>query len=518
MRRLLRCSVLSIVLGWLLVFGLAVRATAAEPAPGSFTGRGFDACTAPSSAAMDAWLDSPYRAVGIYIGGTNRACSQPQLTAAWVSHQQSRGWRLLPIYLGLQAPCTTSNKKHLIDPAQAAAQGRAEADAAVAAAGALGLPAKSTLIFDMEAYAANSSACTATVLTFLGAWTARMHDRGYFSAVYGSLGSTVRDLVNDYGSTSRPRPDYLYFARYDGVAGVGNPAIPDNYWSGHRRIHQYRGGHDETYGGVTINIDNDYVDVRPLPAPTFNDFTGNGWTDLLARESGSGDVYLYPGNGTNLGSRTKIAGQWTDAYAITRFGDFDADGRDDLIARTNTSGELWLYPGTGTGLAARIRLATDWNSRWETTAVGDLNSDGHPDLVARDQSTGYLHLYPGRGRSLAARVSLGPDWNTMSELTGIGDLTGDGRPDLLARHTGSGTLYLYPGNGVGLGPRLSLGAGWSNYRSLVGVGDFDRNGYPDLMAVGASSGNLYLFPGKKGGLQTRIILSSGGWSARTPLF
>ena len=36
--------------------------------------------------------------------------------------------------------------------------------------------------------------------------------------------------------------------------------MPSNAWTQHQRIHQYRGGHDETYGGVTINIDNNYVD------------------------------------------------------------------------------------------------------------------------------------------------------------------------------------------------------------------------------------------------------------------
>jgi Domain of unknown function (DUF1906) len=75
---------------------LAGRVTAAAAvAPGTYTGRGFDACTAPSSAAMQAWLASPYRAVGVYIGGVNRACTQPNLTAAWVSAQQAAGWHLI---------------------------------------------------------------------------------------------------------------------------------------------------------------------------------------------------------------------------------------------------------------------------------------------------------------------------------------------------------------------------------------------------------------------------------------
>ena len=69
-----------------------------------FTGQGFDACTAPSAATMQTWLRlSPYRAVGIYIGGSDRACAQPSLTASWVSQQQAAGWHFIPIYVGPQA-------------------------------------------------------------------------------------------------------------------------------------------------------------------------------------------------------------------------------------------------------------------------------------------------------------------------------------------------------------------------------------------------------------------------------
>ncbi|MFC4785946.1 glycoside hydrolase domain-containing protein [Nocardioides sp. MAHUQ-72] len=492
----------------------ATAATAAEGEPGTFTGEAFDACSAPASSTMDAWLASPYRAIGVYVGGVNRACAQPQLTATWVAHQQAAGWHLLPIYLGLQAPCTTSNKKYLIDPTQPRSQGRAEATAAVAAADGLGLPPGSTLFFDMEAYRTGDASCSTAVLRFLGAWTSRLHDLGYFSGVYSSLGSGVADLVQDYESTTRPHPDYLWFARYDENAGTDNDTIPDSYWSPHRRLHQYRGGHDETYGGVTINIDNDYVDVRPLPGPRFGDFTGNGWGDLLARDRATGTLHLYAGNGTNLEPRTSLGvGRFGSA---TRYGDFDRDGHEDVIARDGTTGYLWLYPGTGTGLGPRVRLGTGWDAMREITAVGDLDGDGFADLLAVSKASGHLFFYPGRGNGLGPRTRLGAGWNAMSELTGIGDLTGDGRRDLLARGTATGTLYLYPGKGVGFGPRTSLGTGWSGLRGLVGVGNFDRRGAPDLMAVDASTGDLYLYPGRTGGLRPRVRLS-GGWSDRGPL-
>ena len=496
---------------------LAPLPAAAAPAPVTYTGLGFDTCTAPSSAAMDAWLASPYRAVGVYVGGSNRGCTQPNLTAAWVTHQQANGWHLLPIYFGLQAPCTTSTKPNLIDATRSATQGRTEADSAVTAASALGLGPGSTLIFDMEAYQTGNTACRTAVLSFLGAWTSRLHDRGYFSAVYSSLASGVADLVADYNSTTRPHPDYLYFARYDGVATTDNPAIPATYWTPNRRMHQYAGSHNETYGGVTINIDNDYIDVKPLPAPTSGDFTGNGWSDLMARNTSDGHLYLLAGNGTTVESRVSIGTGWTNYSAITRFGDFTRDGHEDVIARDSSTGYLWLYPGTGSGLTTRTRIGTSWNNMRELTAVGDLNGDGFPDLLAVQKSTGYLFFYAGHGTSLSTAVKIGTSWNTMGELTGVGDLDGDGHPDMVARKDATGVLYFYRSTGAAFAPAVQIGTGWNTMRTFAGVGDFTRDGHPDMMTIQASTSRLYLYPGKTGGFGTGIPLATG-WSSYSPLF
>src|ERR1700744_976676 len=64
--------------------------SAASPATPAevFSGLGFDACSAPSESTLAAWgTASPYGAVGVYIGGVNRACSQTNLTATWVSDE-----------------------------------------------------------------------------------------------------------------------------------------------------------------------------------------------------------------------------------------------------------------------------------------------------------------------------------------------------------------------------------------------------------------------------------------------
>jgi hypothetical protein len=230
------------------------------PAAGGeeYTGLGFDACAAPSSRAMAAWEDSPYRAVGVYIGGLNRACSQPNLTEDWVSEQVAGGWHLIPTYVGLQAPTSACTSCAKLSPGLASAQGVAAARDAVADAQAIGMGPGSPIYFDMEAYTRTTSATRAT-LTFLGAWTDQIHALGYTSGVYSSSASGIADLADQVGE-EYSLPDDLWFANWNGNRNALDPYIPATAWTAHQRIHQYRGGHDETWGGTTINIDNNFVE------------------------------------------------------------------------------------------------------------------------------------------------------------------------------------------------------------------------------------------------------------------
>jgi hypothetical protein len=241
------------------------RATAS--AGGSvFTGLGFDACTAPSSRSMAAWEDSPYRAVGVYIGGINRACSQPNLTAEWVAAQTEAGWHLIPTYVGLQAPTSACSSCAKLTSSQATAQGVAAAVDAVEEAGAVAMGPGSPIYFDMESYSQTSSA-TAATLAFLEAWTEKLHTLGYVSGVYSSSASGIEDLAGQVGS-GYVLPDDLWIANWNGQQNTADPVVPASAWTPHRRIHQYRGGHNESYGGIAINIDNNYVDGETVGSAT----------------------------------------------------------------------------------------------------------------------------------------------------------------------------------------------------------------------------------------------------------
>jgi hypothetical protein len=354
----------------------------------------------------------------------------------------------------------------------------------------------------------------------MNAWSATLHHYNYYSGYYSSMGSGGADQVAHYSATAYVRPDYIDYARWDGVATTTDVAVPSADWPGRRRMKQYSGGHTETYGGVTINIDDDYVDFAPLPSATMADYNRDGWSDLAARTKSNGDLYDYPGNGAYAsdGYKFKIAGGLSSMNAIVRIGDLNRDGYPDFVMRT-TSGSLYFYPGKSNGtLGTRRLLSTGFAKMREITAIGDLTKDGYPDLIAAQTSNHALYLYPGAaGDKLGPRKLIGSSgWQTMSELAGVGDFTKDGYPDLITKQTTTGNLYLYPGKKGTIGTGKVLATGFSGMRDLVGVGDFDRDGHTDLAAVLSSSGYLELYRGTGGALLPGVRLATG-YGGRTSL-
>jgi hypothetical protein len=239
-------------------------ATPAAPPP-AYT-KGFDACAAPSLTAMGKWKSSsPYDTVGVYLGGSNRACAQPNLTSSWVSGAWSQGWKLLPIWVGPQASCTTLSGTTKISPDGATAffQGVNEAQAAADAAQKLGLGWMTPIYYDMEGYP-RGGACTNAVQSFADGWVRQLTARGLRGGMYSSLCSGILDMAAATKDTRKVPLNAIWIAAWNNapqIYGFGSPcALSDTLWNDHQRVHQYQGGHNESYGGVTINIDSNAVD------------------------------------------------------------------------------------------------------------------------------------------------------------------------------------------------------------------------------------------------------------------
>ncbi|MFF9109646.1 MULTISPECIES: glycoside hydrolase domain-containing protein [unclassified Streptomyces] len=236
-------------------------AATAWPAQKTFTGRAFDTCTAPSLSAMKAWrADGYYGGAAVYIGGKNRGCNQPNLTASWVKSVNAQGWKLIPLYVGAQPPCQTSRNPERLTAATAASLGASDAKDAVAKAAALGMKAGSAIYLDMEPYTITDKSCNDAVLTYVRSFTKGLRAKTYRAGFYGFSSSSAKAIATATNKTDLP--GNLWYALWD----KKETTTADWPWgagqfTNHSRGHQYQVNSKETRRGYTLTVDRDAWDA-----------------------------------------------------------------------------------------------------------------------------------------------------------------------------------------------------------------------------------------------------------------
>ncbi|GAB2892588.1 FG-GAP-like repeat-containing protein [Neomicrococcus lactis] len=244
------------------------------------------------------------------------------------------------------------------------------------------------------------------------------------------------------------------------------------------------------------------------------DFDSTKTNDIIARTPATGELWRYPGTGTgSVTARVKVGTGWNGMGLVTSAGDFNGDGIPDVIARANASGELFMYPGNGSGgWKPRVKIGTGWSAINLLSGGADLTGDGNIDIVAR-HSQGQLYVYPGNGKGgFGTRILAGTGWGGMKDIVSTGDFSGDGRADIVAIRKSDGLMFRYNGVGNGkLASGVQIGSGWSTMTELFSPGDFNGDRRADLLAR-RSTGELYFYPGNGTGSVGARTLVSTGWN------
>jgi hypothetical protein len=440
-----------------------------------YAGAGFDACTAPSEGAMNAWrANSPYDAIGIYFGGSDRGCGQANLNSRWMQDEAANGWHFIPIYVGIQATEISSPNSQAV----------ASANDAVSAALSIGLPQGTPLYYDMEAYAPGSRG---NVLAFLAAWTRQIQLRGYLSGVYSSGASGITDLVGQAG-TGYPEPDVIWDAHANGVASTDDSYLPAGDWALHQRIHQYSLGHNETYGGVTINIDQDYLDVGPsntgpLYYDTANAQGDQGWNQITgANGAGEFDASRIAVAGMHDGDTRMVAyGNDHNMYQNIQFANGTWQGWQLVQGASGASS----FQGSALGIAATP------NGDAQIVAIGNDGNIWHDVWAAGNTWSGWGEVLGvgSAGSFQATSVAIAGMPNNDAQIVAVGN---------------DGSLY----HNIRLANKNWLG--WGQVQGAGGAGTFSAstvaisgmpNGDAQVIAVG-NDGFIY---------DTVRYAASGNW-------
>lgn len=433
--------------------------------------RGFDMCNAPTAAQMQTWWNfSPMYDMNIYMSGRNRACSaQPNLSAAWVDQVTAMGWGLIPTVVGYQSPCTasTTTAKLSYDVATAETQGRGEADIAVTAAGNLGLTAGSILYYDMERYdppTPDTLGCRAATVAFLKGWTDRIKELGYKSGVYGSPKNAQEDWV---GLPPASKMDAIWMARWDNVTSVWTyvsfPSFPTTEWANHQRIKQWQAPHDETWGGVTFNIDGDNSDGPVAGVAILKnrnaDFDGDGRSDVSVFRPSDGVWYVLSSvDGTFKGIAFGVA---ADVIAP---GDYDGDGRTDYCVFRPASGVWHMLTKAGHYSARQFGVTGD------IPVPADYNGDGKTDIAVFRPSDGVWYIANSDSQGTYTFIQFGQ----AGDKPVPGDYDGDGRTDIAVYRPSNGTWYI-----LRMSDLSYYAVNFGLAADLPAQGDYDGDGKTD---------------------------------------
>jgi photosystem II stability/assembly factor-like uncharacterized protein len=270
----------------------------------------FDQCHLATVEQMQNWWNnSPYRITNVYIGGglLYHECTVPD--ANWINSVRSQGWGMIPTWVGPQAPCSIYRLRMSSDPDEAYLQGQAEADAAALTASQIGLTSSglggTIIYYDMEGFSPANDECREAVKSFLSGWTQRLRVLNNRSGAYGG---TCTSYIRDWAAINPPDniwaaawyqdPDDIPEDPMD-VPLFGLTCLPDDLWTEHQRIRQYRASHNETWGHVSFNIDSNIADAEV--ATPLNPAAGFLPEILITNDTSEiTDLYLSNSNGVGL--------------------------------------------------------------------------------------------------------------------------------------------------------------------------------------------------------------------------
>lgn len=338
-----------------------------------YQGQGFDACEIPTLSELQAWFNgSPYQAVNLYIGGISRYCDNDALTADYLQQMFNQGWRFIPTWVGPQAPCTKFKYPFSWDPEEAYDQGVDNANQARARLLELGLTnpdGSGSVVYDDMEYFTYSEECSASARAYVQGWTTRLQELGIISGLY----ATSRSLDQNQIYNLQPPPYAAWIAEWYRDPGYRPDVtvwdvdwLDDIYWVNHQRILQYSGSHNETWGGVTIDIDNNVLDG--LVAAPYG-------ADLIA------PVTSYSHSGT-IG----INPWYKTPVTVTLTATDNSVGVKHIYYRIN-QGSWNMYTGpvavNWSGLVTFDYVSVDRVNNWEAMKTASFYVDSQPPVNPR---------------------------------------------------------------------------------------------------------------------------------------
>jgi ELWxxDGT repeat protein len=269
------------------------------------------------------------------------------------------------------------------------------------------------------------------------------------------------------------QPYYPGFTSFNGEVLFGGADASGNY--GLWVTDGTAAGTHELTGISTANPIGMTAVTFTIPPP--EDFNGNNTSDVLFRNTTSGDTWFEAMNHGAFNGWHQIGGSNT-SYGVAGTGDFYGTGGSDILFRNNSTGDTW-FEAISNGSFAGWHQIGGSNTSYGVAGTGDFYGTGGSDILFRNNSTGDTWFEAISNGASAGWHQIGGS-DTHYSVVGVGDFFGNGTDDILFRNNSTGdTWFEAISNGAFAGWN-QIGGSDTTY-SVVGIGDYFGSNTSDIL-------------------------------------